>query len=125
MMSTLAASRLSTQFRRELRQYLEEIADETVVGNLEDMRFGILVDGDDDLAVLHPGEMLDRARNTDRDIQIGRDDLARLPDLIIIGHIARIDRGARGADRGVELRRQIFDQLEIVAAAHAAAARNN
>src|SRR5688500_1049707 len=33
---------------------LEQVAHQPVVGDLEDRRFGILVDGDDHLAVLHP-----------------------------------------------------------------------
>ncbi len=37
------------------------------------------------LAVLHAGEMLDRAGDADRDIDFGRDDLAGLADLIIVG----------------------------------------
>ena len=43
-----------------------EVGDEAVVGDLEDRRLLVLVDGDDDLRVLHPGQMLDRARDADR-----------------------------------------------------------
>ena len=32
-----------------MRDDLEEVADDAVVGDLEDGRFGVLVDGDDDL----------------------------------------------------------------------------
>ena len=46
--------------------------------------------------------MLDRARDADREIEFGRDDLARLADLVIVRRIARIDRGARRADGGTE-----------------------
>src|SRR3546814_3492614 len=63
----------------------------------------ILVDGDDGLRILHAGEVLDRARDADRDIDFGRDDLARLPDLIIVGDIARIDRRARSEEHTSEL----------------------
>ncbi len=55
------------------------------------------------LRILHAREVLDRAGNADRDIDFGRDDLAGLADLIIVGRIARIDRGAAGADAGAEL----------------------
>src|SRR5262249_45639851 len=77
---------------------LVEIADEAVIRDLEDRRFLVFVDRDDDLRILHAGEVLDRARDADRDIEVGGDDLAGLADLIIIGHEARIDGGARGAD---------------------------
>src|SRR5262245_50169325 len=40
----------------ELGHQLEEIADEAVIGDLEDRRLLVLVNGDDDLRVLHPGE---------------------------------------------------------------------
>src|SRR3984893_358948 len=40
---------------------LIEIRDQTIIGDLEDRRILVLVDGDDDLGILHAGEMLDRA----------------------------------------------------------------
>src|SRR5260370_23557581 len=75
----------------ELRYQLEEVADEAVIGDLEDRRLLVLVDGDDDLRILHPGEMLDGARDTDRDVEIGSDDLAGLPDLVVVRDEAGID----------------------------------
>src|SRR5271169_5640743 len=58
-------SSLFRECRLELGQHLEEIADQAIVGDLEDRRFFVLVDGDDDLRVLHAGEMLDRTRDAD------------------------------------------------------------
>src|SRR5690242_8889619 len=84
----------------ELGHQLEEIADEAVIGDLEDRCLLVLVDGDDDLRVLHPGEMLDGAGDADGDVELGRDDLAGLPHLVVVRHEAGVDRGARGADRG-------------------------
>ena len=92
-----------SELLRQLRHDREQIADQADIGDLEDRRFLVLVDGDDDLRILHPREVLDRARNADRDIDVGGDDLAGLADLIIVRRIARIDRGARCADRGAEL----------------------
>src|SRR6516162_9224782 len=86
----------ASQLGRELRNDLEEIADQPVVRNLEDRRLGVLVDRDDHLAVLHPGEMLDRTGDTDGDVKVRSHNLARLPDLIVVGHVARIDRRTRG-----------------------------
>ena len=40
---------------------LEQVSDKAVIGDLEDRRFLVLVDGDDDLGVFHAGEVLDRA----------------------------------------------------------------
>src|SRR4051812_35280660 len=69
-----AAARLAKLFF-ELRQDLEQIADKAVIRDLENGRFLVLVDGDDDLGILHARQVLDRAGNPDGDIQIGRDDL--------------------------------------------------
>src|SRR5688572_16851572 len=60
----------------ELRQDLEQVADQAVIGDLEDRRLLVLVDRDDDLGILHAGEMLNGARDADCDVQLGRDDLA-------------------------------------------------
>ena len=62
-----------------------------------------LLMGDDGLGVLHASKMLDRTRNADRDIDFGRNDLAGLADLIVVGHIARVDRSAAGANGCAEL----------------------
>src|SRR5262249_13555430 len=87
----------------ELRQDLEEVADEAIVGDLEDRRLLVLVDGDDHLAVLHAGQMLDRAGDADSDVEVGRDHLAGLADLPVVWRIAGIDGCAACADRGTEL----------------------
>ena len=42
------------QLLLQLRQDLEQIANEPVIRDLEDRRFGVLIDGDDDLGVLMP-----------------------------------------------------------------------
>src|SRR5256885_8942622 len=80
----------------QLRDNLEQVADQADVGDLEDRGVLVLVDGDDDFRILHPREVLDRAGNADRDIDLGGDDLARLADLIIVGRITGVDRGTAG-----------------------------
>src|SRR5690242_4207610 len=56
---TLAAD--LAKLRGEFGQRGVKIGHQTIVGDLEDRRLLVLVDGDDDLRVLHPGEVLDRA----------------------------------------------------------------
>src|SRR5690606_23814413 len=51
------------------------VRDQAVIGDLEDRGVLVLVDGDDDLRVLHARQMLDRARNTDGDVELRRDNL--------------------------------------------------
>ena len=48
--------------RGQLGDDLEQIADQADVSDLEDRRFLVLVDRDDDLRIRHPGEMLDPHR---------------------------------------------------------------
>src|SRR6476659_9908284 len=72
----------------ELGYGLEEIGDQTVIGDLEDRRFLILVDRDDHLRVLHPGKMLNGSGDTDRDVELRRHHFSGLPHLVVIGNIA-------------------------------------
>ena len=73
-----------------------------------------------------PGQMLDRARDADRDVQLRRDDLAGLADLIVVRHEARIDCCARCAQRCVQLVGQRLEHLRVVlAVAETAATRDD
>src|SRR5215204_1282456 len=92
---TQMSAALLAQFGRELRQNLEKIADQPVISDLEDRRLLVLVDGDDHLGILHPGEVLDGAGNADRDVELGRHHFAGLADLPVVRRIAGVDRGAR------------------------------
>src|SRR5688500_2103310 len=94
----------------QLRDDLEQVADQADVGDLEDRRVLVLVDGDDDLAVLHSGKVLDRAGDTDGDINLRSDDLAGLTDLVILGRIAGVDRDADSADSSSKLVGERVDQ---------------
>src|ERR1044072_8017632 len=78
------------EFRREFRQRLIEIGNKAVVGDLEDRLLLVLVDRHDHLGVLHAGQMLDRARNPDRDVEVRRHHLAGLADLPVVRRIAGI-----------------------------------
>ncbi|KQU08295.1 hypothetical protein ASG68_22105 [Rhizobium sp. Leaf453] len=85
----------------QFRQDVEEIADEAVVCDLEDRGFLVLVDGDDDLRVLHAGQMLDGAG--DADVELRCHHLAGLADLPVVRRIAGIDGGTACTDGGAEL----------------------
>src|SRR3979411_1092443 len=104
---------------------LEKVSHQAVVGDLEDRRFRVLVDGDDHLGVLPAGEWLARTRNADGNVKFRRDDLAGLTDLVVVRHEAGVDGGAAGADTGAPLVGQRLDDLEVFAGAHAAAAGND
>ncbi len=108
------------------RQGFEQVGDEAVVGDLEDRCLLVLVDRDDDLRVLHAGQMLDRTGDAAGDVEIGCDHLAGLADLPVVRGVAGIDRGARCADGSAELvgNRQ-DDFLELFRRAERAAARDD
>src|ERR1700678_4215927 len=94
----------------QFRNRLIQIRHQAIIGDLEDRRVLILVDRDDDLGVLHAGEMLDRAGNTDRDIELRRHHLAGLSHLPVVRRISGIDRGARSTDAGAEF---VGERLDI------------
>src|SRR6266566_2336462 len=69
---------------RKCRDELEDIGHDAVVGDLEDIGVWILVHRDDDLARGHAREMLDRARDAESDVEVWRDSLPGLPDLLLV-----------------------------------------
>src|SRR5213592_2272580 len=93
----------------------KEVPDNPVIRHLEDRRVFVLVDGHDDFGRAHPGEVLDRARNADRDVQGRAHRLARLSHLIRVGAPPRIDHSTRCADRGAsrESGGQLLQHLEV------------
>src|ERR1700694_1353122 len=79
-------ARVSVEFTHDI----EQIAYDAVIRYGKNRRIGVLVHGHDDLRILHPGQMLDRPRDAEREIDIGRHGLARLPDLGRVGRITCI-----------------------------------
>ena len=96
----------------QLRQYLEKIGDEPVIGDLEDRRIGVLVDRDDHLGVFHAREMLDGPGNSASDVEIRGDDLSGLADLPIVRRITGIDRRAAAPTAAPSLSATRQDHLQ-------------
>src|SRR5690349_2391817 len=74
---TAIGSRLSAlcagsflQLRNDGRRQLEQVALNPVVGDLEDWRLGVLVDGDDRACALHADEMLNGAGNAEGHVEL-------------------------------------------------------
>ena len=90
----------------ELRRDLLEVADDAEVGEVENRSVRVLVDRDDRPRPLHPDLVLDRAGDAERDVELRRDGLPRLPDLRRVRVPAGIHHRAGRCDRAAERRRQ-------------------
>src|ERR1051325_5836880 len=86
--AALESMQLSNGFR-ERRHDLEQVAHDAVIRDLEDGCLRVLVDRDDATRRRHPREVLDRAGDPDRDVELGAHRLARLPDLVAVRAPAR------------------------------------
>ena len=99
-----------------------EVADDAEARGLEDVRVGVLVDGDDVLRAGAAGHVLAGAGHGDGDVERRADDLAGQADLLRDRPPAEVgDRAAR-ADGAAEQVRQLFDHVEVLRTAEAAAA---
>src|SRR5690242_12038884 len=65
--------------------HLESVAHDAVVGDLEDGSVGVLVDRHDAARGGHAGQVLDGPRDADRHVEFGRNRLAGLADLVVVG----------------------------------------
>src|SRR5690606_22385137 len=108
---------LASQFRHQLKQ----VTHQAVIRYLEDRGFLVLVDRNNDLGILHTCQVLDRTGDTNRDVQLGSNDLAGLADLHVVGHKTGVHCGARSTYGSAQLVGQAVQQLEVVAVLHAAA----
>src|SRR4051795_3036362 len=106
----------------QLRQDLVEVADDAQVGELEDGRVGVLVDGHDVLRGLHADLVLDRARDARGEVELRRHRLAGLADLGGVRPPAGVDHRAGGGDGAAERAREVLERLEALGLAQAAAA---
>ena len=86
----LPITRFGLKLCDQFRHYREQIRDQTIVGHLKNRGLFVLVDGDDDFAVLHPGKVLNCTGNPDGHIKLRRHDLAGLPDLPVVRRIAAV-----------------------------------
>src|SRR5262245_7414741 len=55
-------------FSRQRRHDLKQVADDAVIGDLEDRSFCVLIDGHDGARAFHPDDVLDRAGDADSQI---------------------------------------------------------
>ena len=102
------------QFRNHRRHDLEQIADDPVVGDFEDRRLGVLVDRDDRSRALHADEVLNRAGDAERDIELRRHGLARTADLAIHRQPAGVADRPRRGDLGARAPGELLREREVL-----------
>src|ERR1700754_1578236 len=106
----------------QLGDDLVQIADHAEVGELEDRRVRVLVDGKDVLRVLHADLVLDRAGDAGRQVQLRRDALAGLADLGGVGVPAGVDDRAGRGDGAAHRLGEFLAELEALCGTETAAA---
>lgn len=74
---------LVADFAGQFWNGVEQIGHQPDVGDLENGRFRVFVDGDDGFRIFHAGKMLNGARDADRNVQFGCKNFASLADLVI------------------------------------------
>ena len=86
------------QFFGHLGNSLEEIGNETIIGDLEDGGFSIRVDGHNCLGIFHTSQMLNSTGNSNSDIKLRSDDFTGLTDLQVITDESCVNRGSRSTN---------------------------
>src|SRR4051812_8305542 len=97
-----------------------EVADDAEVDQLEDRCLVVLVDGHDRLGGLHAGAVLDGPGDAGGDVELRRDRLSGLADLVAVRLPAGVDRRTRGAHGRAERVGEVLDRLELASRATAA-----
>src|SRR2546430_14823879 len=103
----------------------EDVADDAVIGDFEDGRVGIFVDGDDGARALHADNMLNGAADAKREIEFWRDGLAGAANLALHGKPAFIANGARRGNFRAKSFRKRFRLRNVFGSFDAAADGNN
>src|SRR5436309_334636 len=78
----------------QLGDRIVQVGDDSVIGNIKDRGVGVLVNGNDDLAVLDAGHVLSRTGDASRNIKVGGNDFAGLADLKLVWGDAAVDGGS-------------------------------
>src|SRR5437773_1633625 len=105
----------------ERRADLEQVADHDEVRELGDGGVRVAVNGDDGLGSLHPHLVLDRARDSQGQVQGRLHDLAGLADLTGVVDPARVDSRTGRPDGTAERIGQLLEQLHALRAAETSA----
>src|SRR3990172_5200229 len=96
--SNIWAGSSAAQALGQRRHDLEDVGHRPVVGDTEDRCVRVRVDGHDQLGVAHPLQVLRRAADTEREVQLRFHPQAGLADLACPRQPARVGHRTRGGD---------------------------
>ncbi len=113
MLLSLQSLDLSGQSRNNL----EQVADDTVVSDVEDAGILVSVDGDDAIRAAHTSDVLDRAGDTAGDVELGTDGLTGLADLVRVSDPAGVDCCTGSAYDAAQKVCELFEGSEALGAA--------
>src|ERR1700733_456988 len=89
---------LLLQLLEDCRNHLTHIAGNATIGNLEDRRIRVAVDGENVFTFVHAREMLHGSGDSDREIGCGLNCFPGLADLLGVGPPTSVDNRAGCAD---------------------------
>ncbi len=84
---------------QSLRQHgdnLVQVSNDAEVGDAEDGRKLVLVDGDDEVGLFHTGQVLDGTADTTSHVEVRADGLTRLTHLTVMRHHAVVNHRTAG-----------------------------
>src|SRR6185503_2725708 len=114
-----------TDLGRDRREDGVEVADDGPGRATHDRRLRVRVDGEDRLRRPTADDVLDRPADAARDVEVGRDPGAGLPDLVPVRAPAGAGDHARDTDRPPQERRQLLERREALRSADTAATAND
>src|SRR5262249_59850602 len=117
-----ALAAVVSKLRHDRRNDLVEVADDGPVCARDDRGALVVVDHQDPLGALTADDVLDRAADAARDVEVGRNSCTGLPDLVGMRSPAEVRDDARAADGTSEEVRKLLENLKPLLPAAAAAA---
>src|SRR5512133_1990002 len=102
----------------EFRNDLEQITDNAVMSNFENRRFLIAINGDDQIRILHPDQMLDGAAYTAGYVDLGTHCFTCLANLSIMGHPPGINSASGRSNHATEFICKFLQQGKLVTTHH-------
>src|ERR1700758_3834707 len=103
-----------TSFVGQFRQELQDVIHNSDIGHLKYWSFGVFVDGDDERVSFYTGQVLERAADTTRQVNLGFHSFPRRSDLARLLHPFRVDDRPRATHRRAQRLGEFFGKNHVV-----------